>query len=153
MQGDLVNASEGGMAVNLRRPLPAGARVWILLDDGTDGRGEVGYCHPAPRGYQAGLRFIAEERDPEFEFERPPNLLEWIGECGRLLGCPAVIRNATEGEIEVIVPRVVPCPAIVLLSGSQVRCLCSTRDCRPEGDSYRIQMVVMSDALPNTTTP
>jgi len=152
VQANLVNASEGGMAVQMRRPLPGGTRVWILLDDGADGRGEVGYCDQAQQGYQVGLRFIAEERDPEFEFQRPPNLVEWIGECGRLLGSPAVIRNAAEGEVEVLVSRVVPCPAIVLLSGPHVRCLCSTCDCRPEGNSYRIRMAVMSETRPNSTT-
>jgi hypothetical protein len=150
-RGHLVNASEGGMAVTLKRPLAVGTRVWILLEDGADGRGEIGYCDRVQQGYQIGLRFIAEERAPELGPDGGENLVEWIGECGRLLGCPASIRNASEGEIEVVVRRVVPCPAIVLLSG-QLRCLCCTRDCRVDGGSYCFQAQVLSEAFPDDTT-
>jgi hypothetical protein len=59
------------------------------------------------------------------------------------------VRNASEGEIEVIVPEVVPCPAIVMLSAREVRCLCCTRDWQPDGDAYRFRMEVVSEAFPN----
>jgi hypothetical protein len=148
-RADLINASEGGMAVTSRRPLPVGARVWILLPDGTDGRAEVRYSNPRDRDHQVGLKFIAEERPSRHKARDAHSVLEWIDPSNRLAATLVSLRNAAEGELEVLVPEVVPCPAIVLLSAHEVRCLCCTRDWRPEGDSYLYRVEVISEAFPN----
>lgn len=149
LRASLVNASEGGMAVISRRPLPVGAHVWILLQDGTDGRAEVCYSRPREKGYQTGLKFIAEERGSRHQQGNAHSVLEWIDASKRLAGSLVSVRNAEEGELEVTVPKVVPCPAIVMLSAREVRCLCCTRDWRPDGDSYRFRIEVVSLAFPN----
>jgi hypothetical protein len=153
LRANLVNASEGGMAVTVRKPLLVGAHVWILLDDGTDGRAEVCYCKPLGKAYQSGLKFIAEERRVRHDHGAAHSLLEWIDPSKCLVGSRVAVRNADEGEIEVIVPRVVPCPAIVMLSAHEVRCLCCTRDWRPDGNSYLFRMEVVSEAFPNNEAP
>jgi hypothetical protein len=149
LRAALVNASEGGMAVATRKALPAGAQVWILLQDGTDGRAEVRYSNPAAKGYQTGLKFIAEERPSRRAGKSAQSVMEWIDASNRLVGSLVSVRNADEGELEVIVPEVVPCPAIVMLSANEVRCLCYTKDWRPDGNSYRFRIEVVSEAFPN----
>jgi hypothetical protein len=149
LRANLVNASEGGMAVKAKRPLPASAQIWILLEDGTDGRAQVCYSRPGEKGYQTGLKFIAEERPSRRVRDAAHSVLEWIDASQRLVGSLVLVRNASEGEIEVIVPEVVPCPAIVMLSAREVRCLCCTRDWQPDGDVYRFRMEVVSEAFPN----
>ena len=142
------------MAVTSRRPLPVGAHVWILLRDGTDGRAEVCYSNPQEKGYRTGLKFIAEERRSRQLRDSAHSVLEWIDTSKRLAGTLVSVLNAGEGELEVIVPEVVPCPAIVMLSAHEVRCLCYTKDWRPEGDSYRFRIEVVSEAFPiNDTSP
>jgi hypothetical protein len=149
LRASLVNASESGMAVTSRRPLPVGARVWILLQDGTDGRAQVCYSNPLQKAHQIGLKFIAEERRTRHAAPNAQSVLEWIDASNRLAGTLASVRNADEGELDVLVPEVVPCPAIVMLSAHEVRCLCCTKDWRPEGDSYLFRMEVVSEAFPN----
>lgn len=149
LRANLVNASESGMAVTAKKPLPSSAHIWILLEDGTDGRAEVCYSNPREKGYQTGLRFIAEERPSRRVRDAAHSTLEWIDASQRLVGSLVSVRNASEGEIEVIVPEVVPCPAIVMLSAREVRCLCLTKDWQPDGDAYRYRMEVVTDAFPN----
>jgi PilZ domain len=149
LRANLVNASQGGMAITAKKPLPVRARVWILLDDGTDGRAEVCYCKPVGKAYQTGLKFIAEERPSRRDQGAAHSVLEWIDSSNRLVCSRVAVRNANEGELEVIVPQVVPCPAIVMLSAHEVRCLCCTRDWRPDGNSYLFRMEVVTEAFPN----
>lgn len=149
IRANLVNASEGGMAVITRHALPMGAQVWILLRDGTDGRAEVCYSRPREVGYQTGLKFIAEERTRRRSLNGAHSVMEWIDSSKRLVGSTVAVRNASEGELEVVVPEVAPCPAIVMLSANEVRCLCYTKDWRPEGDSYLFRIEVVSETFPN----
>jgi PilZ domain len=149
LRANLVNASQGGMAVTTRKPLPVGASVWILLDDGTDGRAQVRYCRPAGSAFQAGFQFIADEHPSRRQHGAGCGFLEWIDDSSRLAGSPVEVRNGAEAELEVVVPQLVPCPAIVMLSAHEARCLCCTRDWRPDGSSYRYRIEVLTEAFPN----
>jgi hypothetical protein len=150
LRASLVNASEGGMAVTARTQLPVGAQVWILLQDGTDGRAEVRYSNPRGTDYQTGLRFIAEERRMGVQGSAR-SVLEWIDASNDLVGASVSVRNAREGDLDVTIPEVVPCPKIVMLTAHGVRCLCCTRDWSPHGDLYRFRIEVVSMAFPNNS--
>jgi PilZ domain len=149
LRANLVNASQSGMAVTARRPLPIGVRVWILLNDGTDGRAEVCYCKPVGNRFQTGFQFIADERPSRRDPGAACSFLEWIDASNRLAASRVEVRNGDEAELQVVVPQVVPCPAIVMLSAHEVRCLCCTRDGRPDGNSYRYRIEVLTEAFPN----
>jgi hypothetical protein len=77
-------------------------------------------------------------------------VLEWVDASNRLVGSTVSVRNASEGEIEVIVPEVVPCPAIVMLSAHEVRCLGYTKDWQPDGDAYLFRIEVVTETFPNS---
>jgi hypothetical protein len=143
----LIDASESGMAVKSGSPVAAGTRLWILLDDGTDGCGEVCYCDAATQGYRVGLKFIAERRGDPLADGQQQHVLEWIDASTRLAGLFVSICAASAGRIELIAPEVVPCPEIVMLSGNQRRLLCCTRDWRPEQDFYRVHAELIREVV------
>ncbi len=149
LRANLVNASEGGMAVTTKQPLPAGVCVWILLDDGTDGRAAVRYCEPAGNAYRSGFEFLADERPVRLGTDISRSFLEWMDDANLVDGSAVEVRNGEKAELEIVVPQLVPCPAIVLLSAHKVRCLCCTRDWRPDGSSYRYRVEVLTQAFPN----
>jgi hypothetical protein len=148
LQASLVNASEGGMAVRASAPLAVGTQVWILLADGTDGRGEIRYSFPFGHDHRIGLEFIAERRDDSLADGLDQHLLEWIDESRRLIGSFVSIHGAEAGRVEMIVHEVVPCPAIVMLSANGSRVLCCTRDWRPDRDSYRVHAELIREISP-----
>jgi hypothetical protein len=148
LQARLIDASESGMAVKSGSPVAAGTRLWILLDDGTDGCGEVCYCDSATQGFRIGLKFIAERRSDPLADHQHQHVLEWIDASTRLVGSFVSICGTSAGRIEMIAPEVVPCPEIVMLSGNQRRLLCCTRDWRPEQDSYRVHAELIREIVP-----
>lgn len=145
VQAQLINASEGGLAFRASAALAAGTHVWIVLADGTDGCGEVQYCFPLEQDYRIGLEFIAERREDSLAEHDGQHVLEWIDNSGRRVGSLVSICGADSGQVDLMALEVVPCPDIVLLSGSDLRLLCCTRDWRPEKDSYRVQADLLQE--------
>jgi hypothetical protein len=156
LHANLINASEGGMAARASAPLALGTRLWVLLDDGADGCGEVCDCEPLGDEHRIGMKFIAERRsdppdDVPDQYGVPDQyVLEWIDQSGRLIGSFVSVRSADSKRIEMLAPEVVPCPGIVLLSGNRRRRLCCTRDWRPEQDSYLVEADLIRDIVPTT---
>jgi hypothetical protein len=148
LRASLINASEGGLAVRASAPIEAGTQVWILLADGTDGCGEVRYSDPLGAYNRIGLEFLAERRDDSLTEDQDQHLLEWIDASGRLIGSFVSICDAEAGQIQMMAHEVVPCPALVMLSGGGLRILCCTRDWRPEKDSYRVQAELIREVGP-----
>ncbi len=148
VRAQILNASESGLAVRASAALAVGTHVWILLADGTDGRGEIRYCNPLGRDYRIGLAFIAERREDAPADDHGQHVLEWIDGSGRLVGSLVSICGAESGQVDLMALEVVPCPDIVMLSGNDLRLLCCTRDWRPEKDSYRVQADLLRDIQP-----
>lgn len=152
VRAQLINASESGLAFRASAALAVGTQVWIVLADGTDGRGEIRYCYPLERDYRIGLEIIAERREDALAESDGQHLLEWIDGSGRLVGSLVSVCGAESGQVDLRALEVVPCPDIVMLSGNDLRLLCCTRDWRPEKDSYRVQADLLRDIqLPATS--
>lgn len=148
LRAGLLNASEGGLAVRASSALAVGTQVWILLADGTDGRGEVRYSLPLEQDHRIGLEFIAERREDSPIEDHGHPVLEWIdGSSGRLVGSLVTICGAESGKLDLMALEVVPCPDIVMLSGNDLRLLCCTRDWRPEKDAYRVEADLLRDIV------
>jgi hypothetical protein len=146
----LQNQGDGGMALRSRKPLAVNRPAWLLLENGTDRSGIVQYCHRNPQqpGYEVGLQFVAERRVAR---KKPAGhsigtaRVKWLDSEGAIASSAALIRNANEGGLQMEVAEPIPAPAIVLLSGHEVRCLAATLNCRQSSNHYVLDAEVVSD--------
>lgn len=146
------DASHSGAGIVMPIAVPVGQTVWLLLRDGADYRAVTRYCRQDKNGFRVGVRTIPEKRntvaspDPATGFT-----LKWIDSWQNLRTSPvSVVRdngaaNDNGAEMVVVGERPVPCPSIVLLTGSEDLCLAYGSSC-PRRAPYRVRIRILPDA-------
>jgi hypothetical protein len=143
----LKDIGDGGTGVFSRKPVEVNRSVWLINSQGQDSQGVIRYCTKSQEGYQVGFeRIKVRVAKPE---SNGGAQLKWLEKSGKLVLTPVSIRNAGEGQIEVVTAKPVPAPAIMLLSGKEMRCLASAKACHKRGNRFLVEMEVVSDAYKN----
>jgi hypothetical protein len=139
----LKNSGDGGVGLISRKPVEIDREVWVITQRGEDWQGLVRYCRASEEGFQVGFERIkpkAVKSDPNGGTQ-----IKWLEKSGKVMLVPAMVRNAGDGRLEVVAAKAVPAPAIVLVSGKEVRCLASANACYKRGNRFLVEMEVVSD--------
>ena len=140
----LKNSGEGGMGLISRKPVELNREVWVITDNGEDWQGLIRYCHESEEGFQVGFERI-KAKVSKAEPNGAGTQLKWFEKPGKMVLAPVLVRNAGDGRIEVVASKPVPAPAIVLVSGKEVRCLASAKACHKRGNRFLVEIEVVSD--------
>ena len=140
----LKNSGDRGIGLLSRKPVEINREVWVITQQGEDWQGLIRHCTESEEGFQVGF-----ERIKAKAAKSAPNgagtQLKWLEKSGKVVLVPVMLRNAGDGRLEVIATKAVPAPAIVLVSGKEVRCLASAKACHKRGNRFLVEMEVVSD--------
>jgi hypothetical protein len=129
----VVDSSAKGFGIESPRPLAVGQGVWVELTSGPTIKAVVRHCYRiGPERFRVGLYQIQSERR---RVDRQPvcgsGRLEWYGPLGRSAGASAVVRNASEFGLQLVVSEKVPLGQIARLSGESLGCMGTVCYCLP----------------------
>lgn len=140
----LKNSGEGGVGLISRKPVEIDREVWVITNQGEDWQGLIRYCTESEDGFQVGFERI-KAKASKAEPNAAGTQLKWLEKSGKVMLVPVQVRNAGDGRLEVVASKAVPAPAIVLVSGKEVRCLASAKACHKRGNRFLVEMEVVSD--------
>gem|GEM_PF-3112782 len=140
-----ISEDGSGVGAVVRRRTPLGPGCWAMGDDGAAYPLVVRRCDPCDEGFRLGAVLKVEARVCDGWGSAR---LKWLGSDETLAVCPASIRNADEGVIEVNAAQDPPSDTLLLLEGAEFACLCVLRKSTPYGDRRLLEVEPVFDAAP-----
>ena len=141
---EITDTSSRGLGIRLPDEIPAGQTVTISATEHTKYRGVLRHCRPQDDGYFAGVVLVFRERRRN---DREPltgeGTLSWAGPTGVHNEEQVRVRNVNDEGIQLEVPREVPVPSMVRLTGAQEEYFGSTCYCVPDGDKYLVGLYLV----------
>ncbi len=136
---EITDTSSKGLGIQLPDEIPVGQTVTISATEDKKYRGVLRHCRPQNGGYFAGVVLVFRERR---RHDREPltgeGTLSWAGPTGTHNEEQVGVRNLSDEGIQLEVPRAVPVPSMVRLSGVTEECFGSTCYCERDGDKYMV---------------
>ena len=136
---EITDTSSKGLGIQLPDKIPVGQTVTVSAPEDKKYRGVLQYCRPQDGGYFAGVGLVFRERRRS---DREPlageGTLSWVDPTGARTEEQVWVQNLTEEGIQLEVPREVPVPSMVRLTGAQEEYFGSTCYCVPDGDKYLV---------------
>ncbi len=140
-----ISEDAGGVGAVIRKAVPLGPSCWAMGEDGAAYPIIVKHCDACEEGFRAGAVLNPE---PKARGGWGSAKLKWMDADEALVVCPASIRNADEGMIEVNAAKNPPDDSLLLLEGGEFACLCVLRKSTPYGDRRLLEVEPVADAAP-----
>jgi len=140
-----ISEDGNGVGAVVRRRTPLWPSCWAIGEDGAAYPLVVRRCDPCDEGFRVGAGLNVEAKVSEgWGSVR----LEWLESDETVAVCPASIRNADEGVIEVNAAQDPPSDTLLLLEGAEFACLRVLRKSTPYGDRRLLEVEPVFDAAP-----
>ena len=144
-RGRLHDAGEGGsgLGFTLSEPIPVGTAAWITTNEDETFGGIVRHADALDGAYRIGAKLDLQSKIVE---GWGGVQLRWISDEQLMHVASASLRNGDEAMLEVNCAEAAPVGVLLLITGSEVSCLCFVRECRPYGKRFLLEVETVADA-------
>jgi hypothetical protein len=147
LSGTLRDAAEDGSGIgfSLRRQIPIGTVAWLNTKDGHTFGGVVRHANEKEGEFRTGIQL---DLQPKGLSGWGGVQTSWVDADGNMNAAPASLRNSEEGRLQVNAVGEAAEGSLLLITGTEVSCLCLVNGCQPYGKRFLLDVETVADATP-----